>query len=138
MEWGLTQLILHSGQRLVVRGHCQSLQLISLGKSLPLIGQHQPRLRCRRGAYLKCPPCVTGEAVTWTLHYTYYIRPSQGFIAALSSMWKQTQGGCQNMKTKKHEPSEGMEQNSRRRTKRNGDKRSAGCRAQNTGYKDAQ
>ena len=31
------ELILHNGQRLVVSGHSQSLQLTGLGKSLPLI-----------------------------------------------------------------------------------------------------
>ena len=42
------QLILHGGQRLVVSGHSQSLQLTDLSKCLPLICQQQPRLNYKR------------------------------------------------------------------------------------------
>ena len=42
------QLILHRGQRVVVSGHNQSLQLTGLGKSLPLICLQQPRLNYKR------------------------------------------------------------------------------------------
>ena len=45
------QLILHRGQRLVVSGHNQSLQLTGLGKSLPLICQQQARLNYKRRVY---------------------------------------------------------------------------------------
>ena len=64
------QLILHAGQRLVVRGHSQSLQLTGLGKSLPLICQQEPRLNYKRRvcslhmkAHLKYPAWVIVEAV---------------------------------------------------------------------------
>ena len=50
--------------------------------------------------------------------------PRQGVIAALPTIQKQTQGGCQNMETKKHGPNERTEQNTRRRTKQDGDKQS--------------
>ena len=59
-------------------------------------------------------------------------------IAALPNIQKQTQGGCQNEKTKKHDPNERTKQNSRKRTKQNGDKQAIRCRVQNTGYQDAQ
>ena len=45
------QLIIHRGQRLVVSGHSQSLQLTGLGKSLPLTCQQQPRLNYKRRVY---------------------------------------------------------------------------------------
>ena len=45
------QLILHRGQRLMVSGHNQSLQLNGLGKYLPLTCQQQPRLNHRRWVY---------------------------------------------------------------------------------------
>ena len=45
------QLILHGGQRLVVSGHSQSLQLNGLGKSLTLTYQQQSRLSYKRGVY---------------------------------------------------------------------------------------
>ena len=45
------QLILHRGQRLVVRGHRQSLQLTGLGKFLPLTCQEQLRLNYKRRVY---------------------------------------------------------------------------------------
>ena len=44
-------LILHGGQKLVVSGHSQSLQLTGLGKSLPLICQQQPRSNYKRRMY---------------------------------------------------------------------------------------
>ena len=47
----LAQLILHRGWRLVVSGHSQSLQLISVGKSLPLMCQQQPALNYKRRIY---------------------------------------------------------------------------------------
>ena len=53
------QLILHGGQRLVVRGHSQSLQLTGLGKSLPLICQQQSKLNYKRrvfSAHMKGEP----------------------------------------------------------------------------------
>ena len=62
----------------------------------------------------------------------------QGIIAALPNTQKQTQGGCQNEETRKRGPNERTDQNSRKRTKQNGDKQSIRCRVQNTGYKDAQ
>ena len=49
VEWA--QLILYGGQRLVVNRHSQPLQLISLGKSLPLTCQEQSRLNCKRRMY---------------------------------------------------------------------------------------
>ena len=42
------------------------------------------------------------------------------------------------MKSMNHGPNEKTDQNSRKRTKQNGDKQSIRCRVQNTGYKDAQ
>ena len=45
------QLIPHGGQRLVVSGRSQSLQLIGLGKSLPLICQQQPRFNHKGRMY---------------------------------------------------------------------------------------
>ena len=45
------KLILHRGQRLVVRGHRQSLQLTGLGKFLPLTCQEQLRLNYKRRVY---------------------------------------------------------------------------------------
>ena len=46
----------------------------------------------------------------------------RGAKAALPSTQKQTQGGCQIEETKKYGPYERIEQNSRKRTKWNGDK----------------
>ena len=45
------QLILHRWHRLVVSGHSQSLQLTDVGKSLPLICEHQPKLTYKRRVY---------------------------------------------------------------------------------------
>ena len=64
--------------------------------------------------------------------------PRQGVIAALRNEQKQTQGGCQKEETKEHGPNERTDQKSRKVTKQNGDKQSIRCRAQNTGYKDAE
>ena len=50
--------------------------------------------------------------------------PRQGVIAALPNAQKQTQGGCRNEETRKRGPSEKLHQNSRKRTKQNGDKQS--------------
>ena len=50
--------------------------------------------------------------------------PRQGVIAAPPDTQTQTQGGCQHKKTKKHGPDERTDQNSRKRTKQNGDKQS--------------
>ena len=62
----------------------------------------------------------------------------QGVKATLpNNTQKQTQGGCQNEETKKHGPDERINENSRKRTKQNGDKQSTRCRVQNTGYQDA-
>ena len=78
------QLILHRGQRLVISGHSQSLQLTGLGKSLPLISQQQPRINYKRrvySAHTKGVPQVPslgdrgGCLCDWTLQDTYYIRP---------------------------------------------------------------
>ena len=67
---------------MVVSGHSQSFQLTGLGKSLSLICQQQPRLNYKRGctqpswkAHLQYPTWVIGEAVHWTPHDTYYIKP---------------------------------------------------------------
>ena len=64
------QLILHRGQRLVVSGHSQSLQLTGLGKSLRLICQQQSRLNHKRRVtqstrrvHLEYPVWVIGETV---------------------------------------------------------------------------
>ena len=65
------QLILRRGQRVVVSGHSQSLQLTGLGKSLPLICQQQQRLNYKRrvysahtkGTHLKYSAWMIGEAV---------------------------------------------------------------------------
>ena len=54
--------------------------------------------------------------------------------AGLPNTQKQTQGGCQNQKTKKHGLNERTEQNSRKRTKQNGDKQPIRCTVQNTAY----
>ena len=64
--------------------------------------------------------------------------PRQRPIAALPNTQKQTQGGCQNEETKKHGPNERTDQNSRKRTKQHGDKKSIRYRVQNTGYKGPQ
>ena len=56
--------------------------------------------------------------------------PRWGVIAALPNTLKQTQGDSQNEKTKKHDHNERTEQNFRKRTKRNEDKLSIGCRVQ--------
>ena len=45
------QLIIYSGQRLVVSVHSQSLQLTVQGKSLPFIYQQQPKLSYMRRVY---------------------------------------------------------------------------------------
>ena len=45
------ELILYRGQRLVVSGPSQSLQLTGLGKSLPWVCQQQPRLNSKRRVY---------------------------------------------------------------------------------------
>ena len=45
------QLIFHGGQRLVVRGHSQSLHMSGLGKFFPLICQQQTRLNYKRREY---------------------------------------------------------------------------------------
>ena len=55
------QLILHRGQRLVVSGHSQSLQLTGLGKSHSLICQQQSRLNYKKreySAHTKGTTCV--------------------------------------------------------------------------------
>ena len=64
------QLILHRGQRLVISGHSQSLQLTGLGKSFPLFCQQQPRPNYKRRMCLahmmgssQYPAWVIGEAV---------------------------------------------------------------------------
>ena len=62
----------------------------------------------------------------------------QGVKAALHNTQEQIQGGCQNEETKKYGPNERIEENSRKRTKQNGDKQSIRCRVQNTGDQDAQ
>ena len=61
--------------------------------------------------------------------------PRHGVIVALPNIWKQTQ---ENKEIKKYDPNKRTDQNSRKRTKRNGDKQSIRCRVQNSGYKDAQ
>ena len=67
------------------------------------------------------------------------MQPRQGVIAALprnivalysSPTQKQTEGGCQNEDSIKHGPNERTEQNSRKRTKQNGNKQSIRCRVQ--------
>ena len=75
------QLILHRGQRLVLSGHSQSLQLTGLGKSLPLICQQQPRLNYKRRVYLAHMKGIPGVLSVgdrgdchWTLQDTYNIR----------------------------------------------------------------
>ena len=45
------QLILHKEQMLVVSGHSEVLQLIGLGKSIPLTCQQQSRLNYKRRVY---------------------------------------------------------------------------------------
>ena len=40
--------------------------------------------------------------------------PRQGVIAALPNTQKQMQGSCQNEETKKHDPNERMDENSRK------------------------
>ena len=62
--------------------------------------------------------------------------PSQGVTEALPNPYKQMQGSCQNKEIKKFVPIERTDQNSRKRTKWNGDKQSIRCRVQNIGYKD--
>ena len=64
--------------------------------------------------------------------------PRHGVKATLPNTLKETQGGCQNEETKEHGPNERTDQKSRKVTKQNGDKQSIRCRAQNTGYKDAE
>ena len=61
-----------------------------------------------------------------------------GVKAALYNTQKQIQGGSQVEETKKYGPNERTEQNSRKRSKRNGDKQHIRCRVQNTGYQNAQ
>ena len=62
----------------------------------------------------------------------------QGVKGPLPNTQKQTQGGCQSEETKKYGSNERTEQNSRKRTKRNGDNQPIRCRVQNTGGQDAQ
>ena len=64
--------------------------------------------------------------------------PRQGIIEVVPNTQKQIQGGCQSEETKKRNPNERTDQNSRKTTKQNGDKQSIKCRVHNTGYKDAQ
>ena len=64
--------------------------------------------------------------------------PRQGVIATLLNTWRQIQAGCQSEETKKHDPNERTDENSRKRAKQNGDKQSVRCRVPNTDYKDAQ
>ena len=114
--WARVQLIFNGGQRFVVSGHSQFLQLTGLGKSLPLTCQQQSRLNHKRkvySVYKEGEPqepslgdrggCVTGPHRTLTTlghatktenhsRSTYYI--------------EKTQGSCQNEKTKKHGPNE--------------------------------
>ena len=64
------QLILHGGQRLVVSGHSQSLQLNGLGKSLTLTYQQQSRLSYKGrlySAHMKGVAWVMGRLCHWTL-----------------------------------------------------------------------
>ena len=91
--------------------------------------------------HFEYPACVIREAVLLgpighLLHQATL--PRQGVIAALHNTQKQTQGGCQNEETKKHDVNERRDQNSRKRTKQSADEQSISCRIQNTGYKDAQ
>ena len=51
---------------------------------------------------------------------------------------KQTQGGCQIEETKKYDPNERIEQNHRKRAKRNRDKQPIRCTVQNTGNQHAE
>ena len=62
----------------------------------------------------------------------------QGVKAVLPNTQKQTQGGCQIETTKKYDPNERTEQNSRKRIKQNGDNQTIRCRVQKTGHQDAQ
>ena len=62
----------------------------------------------------------------------------QGIKTALPNIQKKTQGGCQIEETKKYGPTERTEQNSRIRTKQNGDTQLIRRRVQNTGDTDAQ
>ena len=64
--------------------------------------------------------------------------PRQGIIEVVPNTQKQIQGGCQSEDTKKHNPNERTDQNSRKTTKQNGDKQSIRCRVQKTGDKDVQ
>ena len=110
-----TQLICHRRWRLVVSGNNQSLELTGLGKALQLTCQQPPRLNKRRmysahmRAHLKYPAWVIEEArpLDPTGHLLYEaMLPRQGVIAALPTIQKQTQGGCQKEETKKHSPNE--------------------------------
>ena len=61
----------------------------------------------------------------------------KGVKAALPNSQKQTQRGCQNDETNKYGPNEKTEQNSRKRTKQNGDMQPIRCSVKNTGDQDA-
>ena len=75
------QLIFYGCMRLVVSGHCQSLQVTGLGKSLPLTCQQQLRLKYKRrvySAHTKGAPQIPsfhdrGDGAM--LQDTYYIWP---------------------------------------------------------------
>ena len=69
---------------------------------------------------------MIGKAVPWDpaeylLHKATL--PTLGDIAALPNTLKQTQGGCQNEKTNNHGLNERREQNFKKRTKQNTDKK---------------
>ena len=121
------QLILHGRQRLVVSDCSQSLQLTGLSKSLPLICQQQPRLNYKRrvySAHMKhIPPvpslgdrggCTTGSYKTPT---ALGHAAKTGSYSSSTQYIEKTQRGCQNLATKKHDPNERRDQNSRKEIK---------------------
>ena len=128
-EWFLAQLIFHSGQRWVVSGHSQSLQLTGLGKSFPLMCWQQSGLNYKRkvnkthtvstlGVSILGDRggCATGSYRTSTTlgHFTK-LRRYCSPINIETNTWRLPKWGAKERWSKWK-----MEQNSRKRTKQNG------------------
>ena len=133
----------HSFKRDLVSS--QPLKLTSPRKSLPLICQQPRRLNYNRRV---CSAHTTGASQLPTLddrggcatgpyRTPTTLSHTTKTGSHSSSTYIETNTGKLPKRGDKHGPNERIEQNSRKRAKRNGDKQSIRCRVQNTGYKDA-
>ena len=132
----------------MVSGHCQSLQLTGLGKSLPLIRQQQPRLNYKRrvySAHTKGTPqvpslggsggCATGPYRTATiLAHTTKTKSKQLYLVHRNTNREaakmRNQRNMAQMKEQINTPEEELNKMEISKSIR--------CRVQNTDYKDSQ